>query len=194
MRAAYYRGGTSRAIFFRKQDLPKDEHAWQKLFAYALGSPDHNERQLDGLGTGITSCSKIAVINLSSRDDADVDYKFIQVGIKDGELDYSSNSGNIAAAVGPFVVDSDMIPETRDGAGSNDIKMSVVRILNTNTNKIIHSTFPSTRGEAITEGDFAIAGVPGTGAKIKLDFLDLRLVDLTVTSSLSVYLFELLYV
>ncbi|THC88331.1 hypothetical protein EYZ11_012220 [Aspergillus tanneri] len=165
--AAYYRGGTSRAVFFKKNDLPPHRSDWDEIFRRVLGSPDPNGRQLDGLGGGISSLSKVCVVDKSDRLDADVDYTFVSLGVKTSQVDYSSNCGNMISAVGPFAVDSQLV--TVNSEGRSDAEL---RILNTNTGKIIRSRFPVVDGEADSSGSFAIDGVAGTGAKIQLDFLD----------------------
>jgi 2-methylaconitate cis-trans-isomerase PrpF len=168
--AAYYRGGTSRAVFFRQDDLPPGRDDWVQPFLGVMGSPDPHGRQLDGMGGGISSLSKICVVGRSEHHDADVDYTFVSLGIKNTHIDYSSNCGNMSSAVGPFAVDSGMVevpvPPHWQGGGN-----FTVRIQNTNTGKIIHATFPVAGGEAVAHGDFAIDGVAGTGAPIRLDFI-----------------------
>jgi 2-methylaconitate cis-trans-isomerase PrpF len=163
--AAYYRGGTSRAIIFRQQDLPTDRKDWESIFCGAIGSPDTNGRQLDGLGGGISSLSKVCVVGPSSHPEADVDYTFAAIGVKNWDVDYSSNCGNMTSAIGPFAIDTGMI----EAEGDTD---ATVRIHNTNTGKIIHSTFPVVEGEAVSQGTFAIDGVAGTAAKIELAFIN----------------------
>lgn len=163
--AVFVRGGTSRALLFHARDLPADRAAWDPIFLRALGSPDPNGRQLDGLGGGISSLSKVAVIGLPSRPDADVDYTFGQVSVERALVDYKGNCGNISSAVGPFAVDEGLVPARRDGE-------AVVRIHNTNTRKIIRSRFRVEGGAAAVEGDFALPGVAGTGARITLEFED----------------------
>jgi 2-methylaconitate cis-trans-isomerase PrpF len=165
IRASYYRGGTSRGLMLKTHRLPEDRETWEPILRGAIGSPDPSGRQLDGLGSGISSLSKVCVVDRSERYDADVDYTFVQVGVKKGELDYSSNCGNMLAAVGPFAVNMGMITKPPDGE-------TEVRIFNTNTNKIIKARFPLLNGEAVTEGDFSIDGVAGTSAKIELAFQD----------------------
>ncbi|EAW08992.1 DUF453 domain protein [Aspergillus clavatus NRRL 1] len=165
--AAYYRGGTSRAIFFRREDLPRDQTQWDGIFRGSIGSPDPYGRQLDGMGGGISSLSKICVVNKSARLDADVDYTFVSLGVKNCDVDYSSNCGNMVSAVGPYAVDTGLYPVAAKGNDSVS-----VRIFNTNTGKIIRSTFPVVDGEAATSGDFAIDGVSGTAARVRLDFID----------------------
>jgi hypothetical protein len=160
--AVFMRGGTSRAVIFHTRDLP-DRAAWDPIFLSALGSPDPNGRQLNGMGGGISSLSKVCVLAPSDRDDADIDYTFAQVQIREAAVDYRANCGNMSSAVGPFAVDEGIVRPNGDAA--------VVRIFNTNTKRIIRSTFPLEDGRAATEGDLAIPGVAGTGAPVRLDFL-----------------------
>jgi 2-methylaconitate cis-trans-isomerase PrpF len=162
--AVFMRGGTSKAIMFRQDNLPGDRWLWDRIFAAALGSPDPNGRQLDGMGGGLSSLSKVCVIGPSSRPDADVDYTFAQVAIRSGLVDYSGNCGNMSSAVGPFAIDEGLV--NANGAEA------VVRIHNTNTHKIIVSRFALHDGRAAVDGDFVLPGVAGTGAPIRLDFLD----------------------
>ena len=160
--AVFMRGGTSRAVMFHARDLP-DRSEWDPIFLAAMGSPDPNGRQLNGMGGGISSLSKVCVLAPSQRDDADIDYTFAQVQIRDAAIDYRGNCGNMSSAVGPFAVDEGIVRPNGDTA--------VVRIFNTNTRKIIRSTFPLHDGRAATDGDLAIPGVAGTGAPVRLDFL-----------------------
>ena len=162
--ASYYRGGTSRAVIFNQRDLPTSREQWIPIFRSVIGSPDPNGRQLDGLGGGISSLSKVCVVGKPTHPEADVDYTFAAIGVKDDEVDFSSNCGNMTSAIGPFAVDSRMI-EVEDG-------QTTVRIHNTNTGKIIHARFGVSEGEAVTAGDFAIDGVAGTAAKVELAFLN----------------------
>ncbi|GKZ37495.1 hypothetical protein AbraIFM66950_009045 [Aspergillus brasiliensis] len=162
--AAYYRGGTSRAIFFKQDDLPRDRSKWDPIFRGVIGSPDPYSRQLDGLGGGISSLSKICVVGKPTHSDADIDYTFVSLGVKTPDVDYSSNCGNMISAVGPFAVDSGLVIPGLTSAS--------VRIHNTNTGKIVHSSFPVVDGEAAASGEFAIDGVAGTAAPVQLDFVD----------------------
>jgi len=163
--AVFMRGGTSRAIMFHARDLPGEVPLRDAIFLRALGSPDPNGRQLDGLGGGISSLSKVAVIGPSSRRDADVDYTFGQVSVEDALVDYAGNCGNISSAVGPFAVDEGLFRPGEDGEAA-------VRIHNTNTGKIILSRFSVEGESAVVEGDFTLPGVSGTGARITLEFMD----------------------
>src|SRR5690606_27342064 len=109
LRAVFMRGGTSRAIMFRAEDLPADRALWPAIFLAAMGSPDPNGRQLDGVGGGVSSLSKVCVIGPPSRPDADVDYTFAQVGVREATVDFKGNCGNMSAAVGPFAVDEGLV-------------------------------------------------------------------------------------
>ena len=104
-RAVFMRGGTSKALVFRAEDLPADRAEWDPIFLAAVGSPDPNGRQLDGMGGGISSLSKVCVVGPPSRGDADVDYTFAQIAIDRAEVDYAGNCGNMSSAIGPFALD-----------------------------------------------------------------------------------------
>ena len=164
LRAVFMRGGTSKALMLRAEDLPREREAWGPIFLAAIGAPDPNGRQLDGMGGGVSSLSKVCVIGPPTRPDADVDYTFAQIGVATPDVDYASNCGNMSSAVGPFAVDEGLVPRP---AGPE----AVVRIHNTNTKKIIVSHFPMDEGFAAVEGALAIDGVAGTGAPVRLDFL-----------------------
>src|SRR5690242_15977214 len=109
LRAVFMRGGTSKAVMFRAEDLPADRKDWEPIFLDVMGSPDPNGRQLDGMGGGISSLSKICIIGAPSRPDADVDYTFAQIGIRDDFVDYGANCGNMSSAVGPFAIDEGLV-------------------------------------------------------------------------------------
>jgi 2-methylaconitate cis-trans-isomerase PrpF len=162
--AVFMRGGTSKAIMFHARDLPADRKAWDAIFAAAMGSPDPYGRQLDGMGGGVSSLSKVCVLAPSARDDADIDYTFAQVQIRESRVDYKSNCGNMSSAVGPFAIDEGLLPVDGDSA--------TVRIFNTNTQKIIRATFPLEKDRTRYDGDLAIPGVAGTGAPVRLDFIE----------------------
>lgn len=156
------RGGTSKALFFLASDIPSDPALRTKLILEAFGSPD--SRQIDGLGGADPLTSKVAIIAPSRRADIDVEYTFGQVSIGEPYVDFSGNCGNISSAVGPYALEKGLAPLTKP--------ISRVRILNTNTGKIIISEVPVCNGRVLTEGNYHIDGVPGTGAKILLHFLD----------------------
>ena len=162
--AVFMRGGTSKGIMFHARDLPAARAEWDEIFLSAMGSPDPSGRQLDGMGGGISSLSKVCVIALSQREDADVDYTFAQVQIQESRVDYGANCGNMSSAVGPFALDEGLV-RAADGEAR-------VRIFNTNTRKLIHSSFGVHADRAAVDGALAIPGVAGTGAPIRLDFIE----------------------
>lgn len=161
--AVFLRGGSSKGVFFHAKDLPSERARQEAIFLSVLGSPDPYGRQLDGMGGGISSLSKAVIIGPPTHPDADVDYLFAQVAVDRPLVDWSSNCGNLSAAVGPFAVDEGLV-RVSDGE-------ALVRIHQVNTRRIIHARFPVKGGRAVTAGDFAMAGVAGTGARIRLDFL-----------------------
>ena len=163
--AVFMRGGTSKAIVFHARDLPASRAEWEPIFLSVIGSPDPNMRQLNGMGGGVSSLSKVCVIGPPTHPDADVDYTFAQVLIDKARVDYNSNCGNMSSAIGPFAVDEGLVARPRDGE-------AVVRIHNTNTKKIIVSRFGMDGEEAAVAGDMALDGVAGTGAPIRLEFME----------------------
>ena len=162
--AVFMRGGTSNAVVFNQKDLPQDRALWDEIFLAAIGSPDPNGRQLDGMGGGVSSLSKVCVVGPSTRPDADIDYTFAQVQVKEAKVDYGANCGNMSSAMGPFALDEGMIKVSG--------REALVRIHNTNTKKIIHALFSVDDGLAAVDGDLAIPGVSGTGSPVKLEFRD----------------------
>lgn len=161
--ACFIRGGSSKGVFFHARDLPPDRAAIDRILLGVLGSPDPYGRQLNGMGGGVSSLSKAVIIGPPTREDADVDYTFAQVSVDRPVVDWGANCGNLSSAVGPFAVDEGLV-RAPDGE-------ALVRIHQVNTRKIIHARFPVAGGRAMVEGDFAIPGVAGTGARIRLDFL-----------------------
>ncbi len=162
--AVFMRGGTSNAIVVHQSDLPAERSRWDEIFLAAIGSPDPFGRQLDGMGGGVSSLSKVCIVGPASRPDADVDYTFAQVQVKEAKVDYSGNCGNMSSAIGPFAVDTGLVKVSG--------KEALVRIHNTNTHKIIHAHFALDDGLAAVDGDLAIPGVAGTGAPVRLEFRD----------------------
>lgn len=160
-------------MFFQRKDLPEDKTQWAQIFLGVIGSPDPSYgRQLDGMGGGISSLSKICIVGPPSDDpEADVDYTFVALGVRDASVDYSSNCGNMSAAVGPFAVDSGLVETPRRESGPALTTTTTVRIRNTNTGKLIRATFPVVGGQAAADGDYSIDGVAGTAARVQLDFL-----------------------
>ena len=155
------RGGTSKGIYLLEKDLPSDKAEWEALLLRLMGSPD--QKQIDGLGGAQSVTSKVAIIKKSSRPDADVDYTFAQVSVDKPLVSYKGNCGNISSGVGPFAIEKGLV-EAHEGITS-------VRIYNTNTDKIIEADVQVADGCVNYEGEFAIAGVPGTAAPVKLKFV-----------------------
>ncbi len=162
--AAFIRGGTSNAIVFHQKDLPEDRAQWDAIFLAAIGSPDPNGRQLNGMGGGISSLSKICIVGPSTHPEADIDYTFAQCAVRDAAVDYAGNCGNMSSAMGPFAVDEGIVTVEGDEA--------LVRIHNTNTKKIIHARFPVDDGMAAVDGVLALPGVSGTGAPVSMEFVE----------------------
>ncbi|WIV11969.1 PrpF domain-containing protein [Proteiniborus sp. MB09-C3] len=156
------RAGTSKGIFIKEENLPKDQKERDQLILKIFGSPDI--RQIDGLGGADPLTSKLAIIGPSTREDADVDYTFGQVSYVAPKIDYSGNCGNISAGVGPFAVD--------EGLVKVEEPFTTVRVHNTNTGKLIIERVEVVNGKAKVTGDYSIAGVPGTGSEIVIDFSD----------------------
>ena len=158
------RGGTSKGLVLHARDLPDDPADWAHILCSAMGSPDDYGRQLDGMGGGISSLSKVCVIGPPTREDADVDYTFVQVAVKEARIDMHSNCGNMSSAVGPFAYDEGLVAAVGGHCS--------VRIHNTNTSKIIRSSFEIDGARSRYDGEFTIPGVGAAGSPIRLDFLD----------------------
>ena len=173
--ATFARGGTSNGLLIHKSDLPPGVSRWQPILSRAMGSPDSFGRQLNGMGSGISSTSKVCVIEKSSRPGVDVDYTFVQVRIKDGHLDTAGNCGNMSSVVGPFAFNEGLVKAMKS-VPNNDAQEDeiTVRMFNTNTSKEILNTFSVTadRVSFNPRGDYSIDGVGGSGSKITLSFLD----------------------
>ena len=160
--AMIIRGGTSKGIYLLKSDLPKDPAQWEKILLKMMGSPD--KKQIDGLGGSQSVTSKVAIVSPSGREDADVDYTFAQVSVDKPLVSYKGNCGNISSGVGPFAIEKGLV-KVEEGTTS-------VRIYNTNTDKIIVADVKTKNGQVMYEGNFSIAGVPGTASPIRLKFLN----------------------
>ncbi len=162
IRAAVLRGGTSKGVFFLASDLPAAPDVRDAVILSVFGSPD--PRQIDGLGGADPLTSKVAIVGPSARADADVDYTVGYVSIERAFVDYEGNCGNISQAVGPFAIDEGLVPAVEP--------VTCVRIFNTNTSRILEADVPVQDGRALTEGDFVVHGVPGTGARITVNFVN----------------------
>jgi len=163
--AVYMRGGTSKAVLFKDSDLPTGRAERDAIILSVMGAPDPNGRNLDGMGGGLSSLNKVCIVGPPTRDDADVDYTFVQLETASTAVDYGGNCGNMSSAIGPFAIEEGLVTCPPDGEAS-------VRIHNTNTGKIIVARFPVVDGALAADGDMAIDGVAGTAAPIKLEFLD----------------------
>jgi probable AcnD-accessory protein PrpF len=170
--ATYMRGGTSKGVFFRLQDLPEAAQvpgpARDALLLRVIGSPDPYGKQIDGMGGATSSTSKTVILSKSSRPDHDVDYLFGQVSIDTAFVDWSGNCGNLSAAVGSFaisagLVDADRLP--KDG-------MARVRVWQANIGKTIIAHVPMSDGAVQETGDFELDGVTFPAAEVQLEFLD----------------------
>ena len=162
--AVFMRGGTSKGLFFHRRDLPAERAEWNALFLAALGSPDPHGRQLDGMGGGISSLSKVVVVSPSTRPGVDIDYLFGQVAVEHAKVDYRSNCGNLTAAVGPFAIDEGLV-QAADGDAA-------LTLHNCNLDQRIEARFVVQGGRAAVEGETVLDGVAGTGAPIGLSFLE----------------------
>jgi len=156
------RGGTSKGIFLKEEDLPQDTELRNRIILAVFGSPDI--RQIDGLGGADSLTSKLALISPSKESERDVNYTFGAVGIDEPFVDYSANCGNLSSAVGPYAIDQGLVKAEEP--------FTTVRIFNTNTQKMIYSRVLVKKGKGVSDGDYAIDGVPGTGAKVELTFMD----------------------
>jgi 2-methylaconitate cis-trans-isomerase PrpF len=176
------RGGTSKAVFFMRNDLPTDGDLRDRVIRRVFGAPD--PREIDGLGGADPLTSKVAIIGPSTREDCDIDYLFGQVNMVEPMIDYVGNCGNISAAVGPFAIDEGLVdvvgPITTVRIHQVNTKSVIiaevptrtVRIHQVNTKSVIIAEVPTRDRKTEVEGGHVIAGVPGTGAKIILDFSD----------------------
>ncbi len=163
-KTVYMRGGTSKGCLFKKEDLPEDRAAWDDIFMQVMGCPD--PKQIDGMGGTVSSNNKIVVIWKSEEADVDIEYLVGQVIVGKRQVDYKSNCGNMTAAVPAFAVEEGMVPITEP--------RTTVRMLNRNTDKYINVEVPidPETHSFSNDGDCAIAGVDGTAAELKVDFLN----------------------
>ena len=161
--AVFMRGGTSRAVCFREEVLaPYPQPVRERIILAALGSPDIYGRQVDGLGGGISSFSKVVIVGRSTEADSDVTFTFGQVDVRAPQIDWSGTCGNMSAAVGPFAIDEGLIPAVEP--------VTAVRVLATNTGKRYVAHVPVRDGRAVVEGNYTIDGVPAPGACITLEY------------------------
>ena len=150
--AVYMRGGTSKGVFFRKEDLPADPIERETILLRVIGSPDRYGKHTDGMGGATSSTSKIVILSRSERPDSDVDYLFGQVAIDRPAIEWSGNCGNLSTAVGPFAISEGLVDAPRDGTAT-------VRIWQANIRKRIISHVPMQDGAVQELGNFALDGV-----------------------------------
>jgi len=170
--ATYMRGGTSKGVFFRLEDLPQHcqvpGQARDKFLMRVIGSPDPYGKHIDGMGGGTSSTSKVVIVSKSAHPDHDVDYLFGQVSIDQPFIDWSGNCGNLSSAVGPFAISRGLIDSARiphDG-------FCTVRIWQANIRKTIIANVPITDGRVQETGDFELDGVAFPAAEVQLEFLE----------------------
>lgn len=170
--ATYMRGGTSKGVFFRLQDLPQAAQvagpARDALLLRVIGSPDPYGKQIDGMGGATSSTSKTVILSKSSQADHDVDYLFGQVSIDKPFVDWSGNCGNLTAAVGAFAISNGLI----DAARIPHNGICTVRIWQANISKTIIAHVPITNGEVQETGDFELDGVTFPAAEVQIEFIN----------------------
>ena len=170
--ATYMRGGTSKGVFFRLQDLPPAAQqpgpARDALLLRVIGSPDPYGKQIDGMGAATSSTSKAVIVSPSTRPDHDVDYLFGQVSIDKPFVDWSGNCGNLSAAVGPFAISNGLV----DASHIPHNGMATVRIWQANIGKTIIAQVPIANGAVQETGDFELDGVTFPAAEVQLAFMD----------------------
>jgi probable AcnD-accessory protein PrpF len=159
------RGGTSKGVFLRPEDLPSDAAARDRILLRIIGSPDPYGKQIDGMGAATSSTSKVVLVSKSGRPDCDVDYLFGQVRIDAPSIDWSGNCGNLTTAVGPFAISEGIVEAPRDG-------IALVKIWQANIGKRIFAYVPVRGGQVVEEGDFELDGVTFPAAEVKLEFMD----------------------
>jgi 2-methylaconitate isomerase len=170
--ATYMRGGTSKGVFFRLDDLPEAAQqagpARDALLLRVIGSPDPYQKQIDGMGGATSSTSKTVILSKSESSDHDVDYLFGQVSIDKPFVDWSGNCGNLSAAVGPFAISNGLVDPERIPENG----VATVRIWQANIGKTIVSRVPITNGEVQETGDFELDGVTFPAAEVPVAFKD----------------------
>jgi probable AcnD-accessory protein PrpF len=170
--ATYMRGGTSKGVFFRREDLPVSARvpgpARDALLMRVIGSPDPYGKHTDGMGGATSSTSKCVIISPASVPEHDVDYLYGQVAIESAFVDWSGNCGNLSAAVGPFAIANGLVDRTRIPADG----IATVRIWQANIGKTIIARVPMSQGEVQETGEFELDGVTFPAAEIVLEFVD----------------------
>ena len=160
--ACFIRGGTSKGLFFNAADLPADEAVRDAALCTFMGSPDPHGRQLNGMGGGISSLSKVMLVAASMREEFDLEYTFGQVEVAAAQIDYSGNCGNLSSGVVPFALEAGIV-HAADGPQE-------FSLFNTNTGKTVKVNLEVVNGRAATVGDVELPGVAGTGSAITLSY------------------------
>lgn len=170
--ATYMRGGTSKGTFFKLSDLPERcqvaGQARDQFFLRVVGSPDPYGKQIDGLGNGSSSTSKVVILSKSDESDHDVNYLFGQVAIDQPMIDWSGNCGNLTAAVGACAIHMRLV----DASCVPDDGICKVRIWQQNIGKTIIAHVPIKNGQVQETGDFELDGVTFPAAEVKIEFID----------------------
>lgn len=170
--ATYMRGGTSKGVFFKLDDLPERAQnageARDQLLLRVIGSPDPYAKQIDGMGGATSSTSKTVILSKSQQPEHDVDYLFGQVSIDKAFVDWSGNCGNLTAAVGSFAISNGLV----DAARIPENGICTVRIWQANIHKTIIAHVPITQGQVQETGDFELDGVTFPAAEVQIEFLD----------------------
>ena len=159
----YMRGGTSKGLMFRRENLPEDRALWDDIFLKCMGGPD--PKQMDGMGGTVSSSNKIVVVWKSEREGVDVEYLVGQVVVGKWQVDYKSNCGNMTSATAPFAIEEGLVETLRE-------PVTRVRMYNENTRKIIHVDVPVKDGRFDNDGDCRIAGVDGTAGELMVRFMN----------------------
>ncbi|WP_368415924.1 2-methylaconitate cis-trans isomerase PrpF [Falsiroseomonas sp.] len=164
IQAVFMRGGTSKGVFFREDWLPGDLAIREQVLLRVIGSPDPYGQQIDGMGGGTSSTTKVVILGPAQRADCDVNYTFGAVSIRDPVIDWSGNCGNLTSAVGPFAIAQGLVAAPENG-------IATVRIWQTNIRARIIARVPMRNGKVVEGGDFILDGVAFPAAEIPLEFL-----------------------
>lgn len=177
------RAGTSKGLFIHKKHLPAQQKDWGPHLISALGSRGCDPRQIDGIGGGTSTTSKVAVVSPSARPGVDVDFTFVQIAVGKESADFSGNCGNMVSGVGPFAVQEGLVRPAK-GASSVSLRQAAsgivtdsikcdVRVYNTNTDRVIVETVEIDEdGQFIEDGEYSIPGVSTSGSEVKVAFVD----------------------
>lgn len=166
LKATLMRGGTSKGLFFTADALPADPALSQALLIRAVGSPDPYAKQMDGLGTGISTTSKVVIVSKSSRPGHDIDYLFGHVSVTEAQIDWSSNCGNLSAAVGVFAIEQGLVTDIPHTG------LARVVIWQANIEKTLVAHVPVVNSHVARSGSFVMDGIAFPGPAVTLDFLD----------------------